>query len=64
MHEGLVFVAFGKSFDAYNTILTRMVGAEDGQVDALFGFTTPVSGSFFWCPPVLNGKLDLSALGL
>ncbi len=64
MHEGLVFVAFGKSFAAYTALLTRMVGAEDGQVDALFGFTTPVSGSFFWCPPMRAGKIDLSALGL
>jgi len=64
LHEGLVFVAFGKSFDAYTAILTRMVGAEDGQVDALFSFTTPVSGSFFWCPPMHHGKLDLRALGL
>jgi len=64
LHEGLVFIAFGKSFDAYTAILTRMVGAEDGQVDALFSFTTPVSGSCFWCPPLHEGKLNLSALGL
>ena len=64
LHEGLIFIAFGKSFDAYAAILTHMVGADDGQVDALFSFTTPVSGSYFWCPPVHKGKLDLSALGL
>ena len=64
LHEGLVFIAFGKNFDAYAAILTRMVGAEDGQVDALFSFTTPVSGSYFWCPPLHRGKLNLSALGL
>lgn len=63
-HEGLMFVAFGHSFDAYEALLTRMSGAEDGQVDALFGFTTPVSGSYFWCPPVRNGQLDLRALGI
>lgn len=63
-HEGLLFIAFGKSFDAYSAILRRMVGAEDGQVDALFSFTTPVTGSFFWCPPFRDGKLDLSALGI
>jgi len=63
-HEGLVFVAFGKRFDAYAALLARMTGAEDGQVDALFGFTTPVSGSYFWCPPVQGARLDLRALGL
>jgi len=63
-HEGLVFVAFGHSFDAYHALLKRMVGADDGQVDALFSFTTPVTGSYFWCPPMLNGKLDLRILEL
>ncbi|ATX78704.1 putative iron-dependent peroxidase [Mariprofundus aestuarium] len=63
-HEGLVFVAFGKNFDAFNALLKRMVGADDGIVDAMFSFTTPVNGSFYWCPPMRNGKLDLSALEL
>ncbi|TDI13601.1 MAG: peroxidase, partial [Acidobacteria bacterium] len=61
---GLVFVAFGRSFDAFEAQLARMVGVEDGVTDALFRFTRPVSGSYFWCPPVARGKLDLSALGL
>ncbi len=63
-NEGLVFVAFGKSFDAFDAQLKRMVGAEDGVTDALFSFTRPISGSYFWCPPVANGRLDLTALGL
>jgi putative iron-dependent peroxidase len=63
-HEGLVFVAFGHSFNAFSALLKRMVGADDGQLDALFSFTTPVTGSYFWCPPILNGKLDLRALGI
>jgi len=61
---GLNFVAFGKSFDAYEAQLKRMVGAEDGITDALFKFTLPISGSYFWCPPMQRGKLDLRALGL
>lgn len=61
---GLVFVAFGKSFDAFEAQLRRMVGAEDGISDALFRFTRPVSGSYFWCPAMANGRLDLSAVGL
>ncbi len=61
---GLVFVAFGKSFDAYEAILRRMVGADDGIVDALFDFTRPVSGSYFWCPPMDGDHLDLQLLGL
>jgi len=62
--EGLVFVAFGKSFDAFEALLKRMVGAEDGVTDALFRFTRPISGSYFWCPPIAGGSLDLTALGL
>jgi putative iron-dependent peroxidase len=61
---GLNFVAFGKSFDAFEAQLRRMVGAEDGVADALFKFTRPVSGSYFWCPPMAKGRLDLRRLGI
>ncbi len=59
---GLVFVSFGQSFDAFEALLNRMVGAEDGIPDALFTFTRPMTGSYFWCPPVSGGHLDLSAI--
>jgi putative iron-dependent peroxidase len=61
---GLVFVAFGNSFYAFDALLCRMVGAEDGIRDALFTFTRPLSGSYFWCPPMNNGRLDLRRFGL
>ena len=61
---GLVFVAFGKSFSAFDAQLRRMVGGEDGVTDALFKFTRPVSGAYFWCPPIKDGQLDLSILGI
>ena len=61
---GLVFVAFGHSFDAFEMILKRMTGQEDGIQDALFSFTHPLSGSYFWCPPMQKTALDLSLLGL
>jgi putative iron-dependent peroxidase len=41
-----------------------MAGLEDGIADALFRFSRPVNGAYFWCPPVKEGKLDLSALGI
>jgi porphyrinogen peroxidase len=44
--------------------MRRMSGAEDGIVDGLFRFTQPLTGAYFWCPPLKGGKLDLSALGL
>jgi len=59
---GLNFVAFGKSLDPFEVMLARMVGQEDGIVDALFGFSRPVTSAYFWCPPMKNGKLDLSAI--
>jgi putative iron-dependent peroxidase len=62
--EGLMFVAFGHSFDAFEAQLARMTGQEDGIADGLFRFTRPVTGSYFWCPPVAGGKLDLSAVGI
>ena len=61
---GLVFVAFGNSLDAFDALLRRMVGAVDGIKDALFTFTHPISGSYFWCPPMKSGRLDLRAVGL
>ena len=61
---GLVFVAFGHSLDAFEAQLRRMSGAEDGITDALFRFTTPETGAYFWCPGVKNGRLDLGPLGL
>jgi porphyrinogen peroxidase len=62
--EGLMFVAFGKSLDAFEAQLRRMTGEDDGIVDGLFRFTRPISGSYFWCPPVSDGSLDLAALGI
>lgn len=60
---GLVFLAFGKSFDAFEAQLRRMTGHDDGLTDALFRFTRPLTGGYYWCPPIGNGAVDLSALG-
>lgn len=59
---GLMFVAFGKTLDAFEAQLRRMVGLDDGITDALFRFTRPVSGGYFWCPPMRGGRLDLRAI--
>lgn len=63
MNGGLVFVSFGHSFAAFETILKRMLGKEDSMIDGLFSFTRPISGAYFWCPPISAGKLDLTAIG-
>jgi len=59
---GLVFLAFGHSLDAFEAQLKRMAGLEDGIVDALFRFSRPTSGGYYWCPPLQDGRLDLRAL--
>ena len=64
MQAGLVFVAFGKSFYAFEAQMKRMAGHDDGIVDAMFRISKPVNGSYYWCPPMRGGKLDLRQLGL
>jgi len=64
LQAGLQFVAFGKSFDAFEAQMRRMAGHDDGIVDAMFRISKPVTGAYFWCPPMRNGQLDLRQLGL
>lgn len=60
---GLVFLAFGRDANAFEAQLKRMTGQEDGILDALFRFTHPLTGTYFWCPPLAGGRPDLRALG-
>lgn len=62
--QGLEFIAYGKSLDAFEAMMRRMAGLEDGIVDALFTFSRPLTGGYYWCPPLKAGRLDLSLLGL
>ena len=62
VQSGFYFVAFGCSLDAFEVQLKRMSGAEDGIVDGLFSFSQPQTGSYFWCPPLLDGKVDLALI--
>jgi putative iron-dependent peroxidase len=50
--HGLMFVAFGKSLDAYEAQLRRMLGLDDGIVDGLLRFSRPITGGYYWCPPI------------
>jgi porphyrinogen peroxidase len=61
---GLMFVAFGHSFDAFEAQMRRMAGLEDGVVDALFQMSKPVTGAYAWVPPMRDGQLDLQAVGI
>lgn len=57
---GLVFLAFGESLDQFEVQLRRMLGLDDGITDGLFRFSRPVTGGYYWCPPLHNGKLVVS----
>lgn len=60
--EGLEFIAHVESLDRFERVMRRMVGLDDGVVDALFQFSRPVTGGYYWCPPVKRDRLDLRAL--
>lgn len=62
--SGLMFVGFGKNFDAFEAQWSRMLGCDDGLLDALFCFSQPQSNDYYWCPPIYQGKLDLTALNI
>ncbi|MFW0753762.1 Dyp-type peroxidase [Pseudomonas sp. H11T01] len=59
---GLMFLAFGYSLDAFEVQLRRMSGLEDGIVDGLYRMSRPITGGYYWCPPLKDGQLDLRAL--
>lgn len=56
---GLLFVAFGATLDPFERQLRRMAGLDDGIVDGLFQFSRPVSGAYYWCPPLEQGRIVL-----
>ena len=62
LQAGLMFVAFGRSFDAFEVQLKRMTGADDGIEDGLFQFSRVLNSAYYWCPPVSQGKLNLAAI--
>ena len=61
---GLMFSSFCKTLDAFEAQMDRMTGAEDGIADALFQFSRVLSGAYFWCPGMKDGKLNLAQLKL
>lgn len=61
---GLMFLAFGHSFNAFEAQLRRMSGLEDGIVDGLYRMSRPITGGYYWCPPLKDGQLDLRALSI
>ena len=50
---GLYFLAFSAELDRFRWLLESMFGlSHDGRRDRLLGYSKPVSGSFFYAPPL------------
>ena len=62
LEPGLFFVAYGATLEAYERVLRRMAGLDDGVTDGLLRFTRAVTGGYYFCPPVLGRALDLRAI--
>jgi putative iron-dependent peroxidase len=62
IRHGLVFVAFASDLGRIAKVLRRMCGLEDGVVDALLSYTRAETGSYYYCPPMVDGRLKLPDL--
>jgi putative iron-dependent peroxidase len=63
--NGLEFISYVARLDTFEIIMRRMAGLDrDGISDALFTFSRPVTGGYYWCPPLRGRRLDLRILGL
>ena len=61
---GLEFISYVAALDTFEVMMRRMAGLDtDGIADALFTFSRPVTGGYYWCPPVRKGRPDLRILG-
>ena len=50
---GLYFLAFSADIDRFEWLLQSMFGLSgDGRCDRLLGYSRPVSGSYFYAPPI------------
>jgi putative iron-dependent peroxidase len=60
--HGLQFIAFVSDLDVIDLVLRRMCGLVDGQPDALLKYTQAETGSYYYCPPLKDGRLNLTGL--
>ena len=63
--NGLEFISYVARLDTFEVMMRRMAGLDkDGIADALFTFSRPVTGGYYWCPPLKGGRLDLRVLAV
>ncbi len=62
LNGGLMFSCFSVSFRSFNLQMASMLGIDDGIRDGVFNFSKILNTNYLWCPPVVDGRLDLSLL--
>ena len=62
--KGLEFISYVAHLDTFGRQMRRMAGLDDGIADALFTFSRPVTGGYYWCPPAKGHAVDFTLLGL
>jgi putative iron-dependent peroxidase len=62
--KGLEFICYVAHLDTFERQMRRMAGLDDGIADALFQFSRPVTGGYYWCPPLRGSRPDLRILGV
>ena len=62
--KGLEFISYVAHLDTFERQMRHMAGLDDGIADALFTFSRPITGGYYWCPPARGNRPDLRILGL
>jgi len=62
LNGGLMFSCFSVSFRSFNLQMASMLGIDDGIRDGVFNFSKILNTNYLWCPPVVDGYIDLSLL--
>lgn len=60
LNGGLMFSCFANSFRSFNLQMASMLGINDGITDGVFNFSKILNTNYLWCPPIVDGRLDLS----
>ncbi len=60
--EGSSFVAVQRWVHDLGRFRSHPQARHDAIIDALFSFSRPIRGGYYWCPPIADGRLDPSRL--
>jgi putative iron-dependent peroxidase len=60
LNGGLMFSCFSVSFRSFNLQMASMLGIDDTITDGVFNFSKILNTNYLWCPPIVDGRLDLS----